>query len=248
MPHIQFCKTKEHIRKLRTLKLTLTYSLALVCLYGSCKKDDALMPISSSVFSVCDNLIAQSCSGNGFGDYCTFGYKWGQGNPFSNAGLNKPGPSIGTIEISFKFQDAGSLFNTHSQSRVSSFSFDAVSCSKQQIRDAISQWEAVIDVKFIEKASTEISDIKIILANIEQGGIGYPNYPDVPCNELAGLLFINVNQKLTCDNFLTLSLHEIGHVLGLGHVTSSNVMNPKLTFSKLQDGDVKGAQSIYGKK
>ena len=47
------------------------------------------------------------------------------------------------------------------------------------------------------------------------------------------------------------TLHETGHVLGLGHVTTNNVMNPEITLSEfdgLRQGDIDGIVEIYGLK
>jgi predicted Zn-dependent protease len=44
-------------------------------------------------------------------------------------------------------------------------------------------------------------------------------------------------------------LHEIGHALGLGHVSTDNVMNPGVQhLTDLMPGDIEGIQSIYGAK
>ncbi len=60
----------------------------LAVLLSSCKKTD-----NKTSFSPCDAILYNLCDGKGAGEYCTFGYKWGSNNPFSNAGLEKPGPA-----------------------------------------------------------------------------------------------------------------------------------------------------------
>lgn len=210
----------------------------------SCKKED-----TKESLSACDQNLYNICNGSGNGDYCTFGYKWGKNNPFANAGLEKPGPANGQVQISYKFQDPGLAFSTHSQNSLTSESFDMLpACTKQKIREAFASWSAVADISFVEKASNETSDIKIIAAKITQGGIGYPPFPESPCSQLAGMVILNANLNYTCDGMYALSVHEIGHALGLGHVKSNNVMNPDKSYLTLQFGDIKGIQSIYGKK
>jgi hypothetical protein len=215
------------------------FSLILII---SCKYN-IIEQAQTPVASECNNL--PNCSGNGVGEYCTFGYKWGANNPFTVAGFDKPGPSSGKIQVSYKFIDTGFTFNTHSQNDVKSIAFDEiVSCSKQTIRDSFAEWESNADIQFIEKTGNDQSDIKLIVANITQGGIGYPPVPQGLCS---GLIIFQKFQY-TCSSFRILALHEIGHVLGLGHVNSENVMNPNKKFLNLQSGDIKGIQSIYGKR
>lgn len=227
------------------MKTTLSIIL-LALLMGtiSCKKEE----VTASLLA-CDQDLGKTCNGSGNGDYCTFGYKWGKNNPYSNAGLEKPGPASGQVSISYKFQEAGLVFNTHSQRDVKSESFDKFpSCTKQKIREAFASWAEVADISFVEKASNEPTDIKIITANITQGGVGYPAFSDAPCTELAGTIVLQYNLNYSCERLYALSVHEIGHALGLGHVASNNVMNPNRSYQVLQFGDIKGIQSVYGKK
>ncbi len=208
-----------------------------------CKKDDVA---TKPTAAVCNDLLGGVCSGNDGTAFCTFGYKWGDRNPFSNAGPGKPGPGSGMIDVSWKFQDAGLVFDTHSQRGVTSTSFDnLINCSKQNVRTAFSAWGSVTNIRFIEKSSQETADINLLVANITQGGIAYPPIPNQACS---GLVILNSTARYSCDSFYSIVLHEIGHVLGLGHVSSSNVMNPGKPFLDLQPGDIQGIQSIYGKQ
>lgn len=220
-------------------KILLIYSLCLLII--SCKSE---IVNETPIDSQCNSLL-NKCAVESFADFCTFGYKWGKDNPFQNAGFNVSGPASGAVEISYKFQDAGLIFNTHSQNKVESKSFDKiVPCAKQKIREAMAEWESKVAIKFIEKANNDKSDITVIVADITQGGLGYPNFPNQPCS---GLLIFQ-NTSYTCEGIYSLSLHEIGHILGLGHVVSLNVMNPNKSYLQLQSGDIKGIESIYGKK
>jgi hypothetical protein len=203
----------------------------------SCNKE-ASPTTQKPTAAICNELLSGICSGNDNTGYCTFGYKWGKDNPFANAGAGKPGPGSGVTEISYKFQDAGLVFDTHSQRGVTSVSFDnMLNCSKQQVRNAFAAWEAVANVKFVEKSSEETADIKLIVANITQGGIAYPPIPNQTCG---GLVILNSTSNYTCDYFYALVLHEIGHVLGLGHVTSNNAMKPGIFLRELRSGDIEG--------
>lgn len=52
---------------------------------------------------------------------------------------------------------------------------------------------------------------------------------------------------LDAVDFHAVALHEIGHVIGLGHVNDpSEIMNTYVAVETLGDGDKAGAQAIYG--
>ncbi len=186
--------------------------------------------------------MLNACSANANAPYCTFGFKFGSQNPFSPAGVSIPGPQLTEMEISYKFQSAGLTFNTHSQDGIVSVDFSEA--DKEGIRLKIAKWQSVANISFTEKFSTEKADITIILATINQGGIGYPAFVEEPCKQLSGFLILSTRN----GDKPKLSLHEIGHVLGLGHVSSNNVMNPDRLYDDLHSGDIAGIQSIYGTK
>jgi hypothetical protein len=181
--------------------------------------------------------------------YCTWGYKFGGNNPYSPSGPNIPGPGTKATMISYRFMAAGIEFRTSLQDKAVSFQFSEE--TKSKIRTVISQWSSVADIDFVEKASTETTDITFVSAFIPLssnqgtiGGLGYPSFTNNSCRELAGLLVLSPKFEPTSR----LILHELGHVLGLGHVSSQNVMNPTYSIDHLQSGDIKGIQSIYGSR
>lgn len=226
------------------MNLRTLFKISLIFLVFACENKEEKFP-----YYVCNEILAITCDGTGYGEFCTFGFKWGDNNPFDNAGLNKPGPSVAAVNISYKFMDAGYVFNTHSESNIVSLSFDNfIPYSKQKIREAFSEWESHAAISFIEDDDAAVPDIKIMLANIRPAGIGYTSFTEEPCIELSGMLIINPKIKFTRDSFYCLVLHEIGHVLGLGHVKSNNIMNPDQYYPTLQPGDIKGIKSIYGEK
>jgi hypothetical protein len=220
-------------RKFQSILLFLLFSI-------SCEKKEP------EGYSICNNMLI--CTGSDSGEYCTFGYKWGAGNPFPNAGSNKPGPAIGPVIITYTFLEAGNIFSTHSQKDLISKSFDDPSqCFKDTIRNALSEWEAITAITFVE-TNDPTSNIRFVMGDITQAGVAFPPFPDKPCSDLGGQIAIKFNPNRSCESLYMLALHEIGHALGLGHVQSNNVMNPDKVYSELQPGDVQGIKSIYGEK
>jgi len=48
-------------------------------------------------------------------------------------------------------------------------------------------------------------------------------------------------------DFYAVALHEIGHIIGLGHVDDiTEIMNPYISADDLGDGDIDGARYLYG--
>jgi hypothetical protein len=231
----------------RYRKMCLRVKLILLLLVAiSCDRDDSEGKETNG-YITCNNILP--CGNAGNGAYCTFGYKWGAGNPFSNPGEDKPGPSVGPVEITYTFIDGGYEFNTHSQQKLISKSFGEIAaCAKDTIRTALSRWEMAAAITFIEKDNDPTSDIKIVLGSITQGGVAFPAFPEKPCSDLAGQVAINFSIGNNCQRMYTIAIHEIGHALGLGHVQSDNVMNPNKVFTDLQPGDIIGIRSIYGNK
>jgi predicted Zn-dependent protease len=209
-----------------------------VLIIVSCKKEE------NNRFSFCNDLIFSSCDGSSQAAYCLFGLRWDKTN-------SSQIQSSDSLTLFYSFLDSGYLFNTHSQENVISSSFDQViSCSKESVRNALMEWASVAPLKFTETTNNEKADIRIVIANITQGGLGYPPFSNEPCKELAGLLVIRPFANATCDSYYYLALHETGHILGLGHVLSNNVMNPNqyYYYKRLQPGDIQGIQAIYGKE
>ncbi len=206
-----------------------------VLIIASCNKEEC------NRFSVCNDLIFSNCDGSSQAAYCLFGLQWDMTN-------SRQIQRSDSLTLSYSFLDSGYTFNTHSQDDVISLSFNQViDSSKESIKKALLEWTSVVPLKFIEIPNNEKADIRIAIANITQGGLGYPPFSGEPCHQLAGLLVIRPIANATCDSYYYLALHEIGHVLGLGHVLSNNVMNPNQCYETLQQGDIQGIQAIYGK-
>ena len=194
-------------------------------------------------YNVCNDLILSSCNGSDTDEYCLFDYTW------SSTKTNNSNDSNEITEISYGFIEPGYVFSTHAEDDLVSKSFDDFFlCAKDTIKAALTEWESVANIQFREKENATDCDIKIIVADIRQAGLGYPAFNTEPCSDIAGHLIFNTKLNYTCELFYGLALHEIGHVLGLGHVKSNNVMNPDKNYQSLQAGDIEGIQAIYGTK
>ena len=181
------------------------------------------------------------------GEYCLFGYKWGEGNDFSNTGINVTGPQMAGGLVSYSFQESPTTVSNHRQRNVPTLSVEELpSCAKEKIRAAFTAWSNVANIQFEELPDDSDSDIKIFVAPVTTCGNGFPNYTSSPCNEIAGQLTLSPNVTENCDVFYSYVLHEIGDTLGLGHSARNNIMGSIQGNDGLQEGDIKGIREIYG--
>lgn len=220
----------------------------------ACNDDSAENGVlnESDNYAICNELLADSNCLGGTGNYCLFGYKWGDSNSFKSTGYDNIGPKVMGGVVTFSFQESNGLVNTHSQIYLPSKSFaQLIDCAKPEVRRALNAWSDAANINFDEETENSESDIRFFVADIRQSGIGYPNFPENPCNLIGGDVIIQANLKYDkCETFYGFILHEIGHVLGLGHVNSNNIMNPgsATNFNELQQGDKQGIVEIYGER
>ena len=118
-------------------------------------------------------------------------------------------------------------------------------------KKALIEWEKYGNFIFTQEEDNVLSNIQFIAAKeLDNVATGFPNYQDELCSKLRGRIIMTDHRITDCSRFYVLCLHEIGHVLGLGHVGSQNVMKSGLkeNYEGLQDGDIKGIIEIYGEK
>lgn len=228
--------------------------ICLLALFSHCGDDEPNSGVEneSSTFASCNNMLT-ACSG-GNGPYCLFGFKWGATNPIPAAGFSATGPQEAAGTLTYSFQEENDVVNTHAQVNVDSETFELLpACAKDEIRAALRAWSVEANLEFEEQGDNSETDLKFYVANIRQSGVGYPNYPEAPCNALAGHVIIETDLSLrSCDELRNFFMHEIGHVLGLGHVSSPNIMNSSYSVFRdlegLQEGDIQGIRQLYGVK
>lgn len=226
--------------------------LGITSLLACSNDDDNGIRNESSQFAICNTLLAECVDGDG--DYCLFGFRWGGVNPTTDAGYNAEGPQGPGAIMSYSFQERNGILNTHAQIDLPSLSFDRLpACAKDEIRNALAAWSAVAQLEFEEMPNNSETDLKFYVAEIRQSGIGYPNYVDPACTDMAGQIVIQADLDLGgCDALRNFFMHEIGHSLGLGHVRTTNIMSSDFTviesLNGLQEGDIQGAVQLYGSR
>ncbi|GAA5024967.1 hypothetical protein GCM10011506_09020 [Marivirga lumbricoides] len=238
-----------HIEAAKLVWIKLSFVIYILLL-SSCSKEISIIN-ESDAFAIC-NANLSSCAQSPQAAYCLFGYKWGADQNFDQSGINAVGPQTSGGTITFSFQEKNGTINTHRQINVPSESWkEILSCAQKEIRKAILEWQEVADITFQELPQNSNSDIQFYTAAIFQSAVAFPNFTDTSCKTLSGDVIFNANSKeKSCNAFYINALHEIGHVLGLGHVNSSNIMAPdesKFDLPGLQKGDISGIQQIYGK-
>lgn len=157
------------------------------------------------------------------------------------------GTPSGTITWSADY--LGNL--TYDTSTFSPADFDAA------LMAAFDTWESVASVEFQMVASSSDSDVDILSGNIG-GAAGVAQY-SYTVNPGIGTIFdaaITFSSTLPWSpyggsggaDFHAVALHEIGHIIGLGHVNDpTEIMNPVITSDALGTGDIAGAQFLYGR-
>ena len=174
------------------------------------------------------------------------GTKWG------NSKLGTPGGTV-TWSIAGAGIDI-TRFGTTTKKSVSGNSFldhDYTAI----IASAFAEWSKYGDIEFKQVADGggaagvgNNADIRIFFGEIPGGTAGYAFYPSAWGSAIAGDIMLDTLAIFNTDPvwFFNLVLHEIGHSLGLGHVSGNAIMNANVKKIGLQPDDIGGIQEIYG--
>jgi len=160
--------------------------------------------------------------------------KWGE------ATIGEPS---GTITWSADFVDDLNIASSFSASQITS-----------ALSSAFDAWENVAAVDFAMVSSG--GAVNVVAGALGGGVAGTANYSysGSPIGEISSG-DVTFNSNLTWSpyggsggvDFHAVALHEIGHILGLGHVNDvTEIMNPTIYADELGDGDIDGAQYLYG--
>ena len=156
------------------------------------------------------------------------------------------GTPSGTITWSVNYGEALNFAPGYSQG-----DFDAALIA------AFDAWEDVASIDFQMVPYGEPADVVVGSASLG-GAAGIAEYTFDGNPGLSEIYSgtITFNSDLTWSpygepggiNYYAVALHEIGHIIGLGHVNdTSEIMNPIIYANDLGSGDIAGAQYLYGR-
>jgi hypothetical protein len=208
--------------------------------------------------------------------FSTFGSKWGSGSPFI-AGQDVAGPGITGGTITYSYMPAGVnhyVGDSREQNKHVSSLKGFSSCFYDDLRTAFAAWEAVANIRFVQVNEVGLTPADAIpasgsvIGHIRIGAHGmdgllgtlahayFPPYIGAETSStIAGDMHFDAAENWSCTpgsgvlDIGLVSLHEIGHSIGLRHEPAKTaVMNPfyNTALTALQADDTRGIVSIYG--
>lgn len=139
--------------------------------------------------------------------------------------------------------------------------FDAGSHSAADFDNALAAafqaWENVASIDFVQTANFAAADITVTMGALSGNVVGSAAISQfvLPGTDQIFDVDITLDSTEQWDpttgpdlNFFAVAAHEIGHAIGLRHVDdTSEIMNSFLAAETLGDGDIAGAQLLYGR-
>ena len=153
-----------------------TFYLFLTLSIISCSKssDNDISEANNSPFEECINSLP-NC--NLRGEYCLFGFKWGEGNDFASTGNDVEGPKIPGGTVTYSLQELPNFVSNHEQVDLPTLSFDELpDCAKSVINGGFILYSTYANIQFEELPDDSDSDIKIFVAEVNTCGNGIPNF------------------------------------------------------------------------
>ena len=172
------------------------------------------------------------------------GTKWGDPT------LGTPGGTV-TWSLAWSNESLALFGITQSRSKQpSSFlRFDY----EQVIEDAFAEWSKYANISFQQVPDgrggagfSSDGDIRIFFGDIPGRTLGLGAFPSN--TSFGGDILLDARNSYNKNKalFRGLVLHEIGHALGLDHVSTNSVMTPVLKYFGLQRDDRDAIRAIYG--
>ena len=205
-------------------------------------------------------------SGSGFGEFSTFGTKWGANSPFGG-GQDRTGPQTSGGVVTYSFIGNGvshaaeGVDNNLAIRSLPGFS----SCFTTEINRAFAAWSAVADIDFRlvsdngrpTNAAGANGDIRIGAHTFDGAGgvLAHAFFPPPNFGSVAGDMHLDRAENWACDASQGFDIgiivgHEIGHSIGLNHEEFGEdaLMNPFYNpdVPTLLSDDRLGVVAIYG--